>query len=305
MERDVPYIAVAVVVLGLLAAFGGFLLWQWEGAAGDDARVFTVAVEGDVGGLEAGSAVRYLGMRVGRVREIGLADGSIGTVEVRIGVAEGTPVNSSTIARIQPEGITGRSYLSLATREAEAPPLGADGTAARITSEPSDLDRALASAPEVLERLAGAAAGIEALVGPENRAHTRRLLEQVAVLSSELSAATARMEQLGARAQGTLAGVDEALDEASATLRAVRGPLPALERTLVELEALGSEASALLAATRPAARHVREQTLYELDALLAESRATVDQVHALARHLREDPSRLIYRAPERGVELPQ
>jgi len=301
MERDVRYITVAIAVMALLAGLAGFLLWQWENAAGDGGAAYLIEVEGGVDGLESGSAVRYLGVRVGRVADVRLAEDDIGKVEVAITVTPQTPVNTSTVASVQPEGITGRSYISLATSRQDAPRAPESGERLRIPSEPSNLDRALASAPALLERLTDVAEGLEELVGPQNRTATRELLERTTKLTETL---TARVGTLGDRAEETLDRVDAAASEAEATLRATREPLPQLERTLREIGSASARLDRMLADAEPAVAQVRGHTLDELDALLGELRSATREFDHLARQLRRNPSQVLYGAPRDGVEIP-
>jgi len=66
-----------------------------------------------VTGLEASSTVRYSGVPVGRVSNIGFAADAFPDIEVTIEVKPGTPIRENTTAQLKPQGITGIYYIDL------------------------------------------------------------------------------------------------------------------------------------------------------------------------------------------------
>ncbi len=69
--------------------------------------------EGTVSGLERGSAVRYLGVGVGRVVEMRIDPRDSSRVMVIVDIDSTTPVSKKTVAELSLQGVTGLLYVDL------------------------------------------------------------------------------------------------------------------------------------------------------------------------------------------------
>ena len=78
-------------------------------------------VDVSVGGLDAGTPVKYHGIRVGRVEDVYVDPEDITKIKVMVSLRRGTPIKTDTEAVIGSIGITGLKYIELTggTREAE------------------------------------------------------------------------------------------------------------------------------------------------------------------------------------------
>lgn len=307
MERDIRYVTVGVTVALLGGMFLAFLLWQAQRYATPGGQSYTVQVHGAVTGVGAGSPVKYLGVSVGRVDRITLAASDL--VEVRIRLDEGVPVNASTAARIEPEGITGRSYVALQTADPDAGPLRPPEGAGLpvIPAEASNLDRLFEGLPALVESFSGVAAGLDALLGEDNRADLARTIANLAEFSGSLNSLATRadglmvkLDTLADRAATSMAGMDATLGEARETFRVAGTAMPELVRVLAGMGELSERLNRL--AENNFGRLTAE-TLPELDRLLRDSRDAVHAVEGLVRKLEAEPSSLLYRRVETGVEI--
>lgn len=71
-------------------------------------------------GLEIGSAVKYSGIRVGRVEGIGIDPKDVSIIAVDISLSEGTPVAEDSTASLGSVGITGLKYIELSRGSPDA-----------------------------------------------------------------------------------------------------------------------------------------------------------------------------------------
>lgn len=304
MERDVRYIAVGIVVSILVAGIIGFLVWEAQRQVITGGERYTIEFTSPVTGISIASPVRYLGVSVGRVDALQLSE--VDRVEVIISVNPETPINASTIARVEPEGITGRSYITLVTPEPDAGPVavppGADIPV--IPSQPSSLDRLFSGMPELVAQFAEVSQGLVELLGPENRADFSRTL-------SNLAGSTDHLETLVTGANELIVSFDKlagragtAMDTADVTMQDARQALPELERALANLADLSERLTKLVAGGEGPVERLSRETLPELDKLMGDARHALVAIETLARKLEQDPSLLIYRHPDGGVEIP-
>ncbi len=74
-----------------------------------------------VGGLEVGSPVKYLGIRVGVVEDISIDPENVNRVIVKVALKEGTPIKADAEALIAAIGITGLKTIEIRGGTNEAP----------------------------------------------------------------------------------------------------------------------------------------------------------------------------------------
>ena len=74
---------------------------------------YTILFEESISGLEAGSPVKYNGVRVGNVERFRIPKDNVAGVEVSVSLDAGTPIKADTIAVLNLQGITGLKFVEL------------------------------------------------------------------------------------------------------------------------------------------------------------------------------------------------
>ncbi len=120
METRANHFLVGLFVLSLTAllAFAG--LWFARANLGEAQSVYHTLFRGSVTGLSIGSTVRYRGVPVGTVTDIRIDPDNVERILVVLGLRPGTPVKTDTVASLQPQGITGLSFVQLTGGTQEA-----------------------------------------------------------------------------------------------------------------------------------------------------------------------------------------
>lgn len=329
MERDIRYITVGLVVAILLASGGALILWQAaDQSTGRGGQEYVIPFDGSVGGLTVGSAVRYMGMHAGNVTDVGLTPGRVDQVEVRIHLNEETPINASTVARIRPQGITGRSYVGLTTTEptAEVGPAPRDAShdVPVLRGKPSQLERAISRLPQVMEHVEGVAANAEQLLnadnrkavagtldnarkllGPENRESVAATLDNTATLTNKATRLTEQARGTIERLDANLAAMEQTINESTHSVRAVRALLPHVKRAADNVARLSDRLDGLVATYGDDYGELGTRNLRQLRSLLRDARRTSGSIRDLVEQLSKNPSQLIFQPAEEGMEIPR
>ena len=197
MDREANYVAVGVFVLLVLFMGIGFVLWYSNAANGEAATRYEIYFEGSVGGLSEGSAVRYLGVAVGRVVKIGIDPRDPGRVGALHGHDEGAPVKEDTVARLSLQGVTGLLTINLEPREPGSipPPRIESLKFPVIPSEQSRFDVLITSLPDVTAKAGESLNRINAMLSDENIAAVTKSFEYTEDATSD----PADDDQRGAR----------------------------------------------------------------------------------------------------------
>ena len=305
MERNVRYLTVGLVVLVLLIGGGVFAVWQGGGFESAPQERYTVRFGGGIGGLNESSRVRYRGVEVGRVTAIRLDPSHPRSVRVDIAVEVGTPVNGDTVARVQPQGITGLAFIQLTTRgTGPSPPHPAGERYPVLEGRAGQLAGVMDRLPRMADRMGRVLERVERLLSDANLARVSRTL-------AGAEKAVTRVNALADRAEGSLDKMDGAAEEARKAFgqgRAVGArveaeTLPQVAETLASVQELGERLDSVLARHEDDIDRFVGKDLAELRRFLRDGRETLDQIQGLTRQLRRDPSQAIYPPKEGGMEI--
>ncbi|MGE0710356.1 MAG: MlaD family protein [Planctomycetota bacterium] len=301
-RRAAVLLLVAVALAGLMAVVSaGVQLFA-------DSTSYRVEFGDSVAGLSPASEVRYLGVPVGEVSGIDIAEGDGDRVEVLVRVRADVPVSRGARARLVAAGITGSYYLELYGGSRAAGRLPAGGVIpGDATATLGSLTTSLASLSERVDQLL--ARNEEALSEAVRRATQVLAAGETAVEEATRTIQTTRQE-VGATAKALRAAVGDL----RAILRdpALRG-LPRQTAALVEhadqalarvpWQDLGREALGALrdlrglATTLERAADSLEATAAagrrEVPGALRDARQAAADLRAAARRLRRDPSVLL------------
>ncbi len=311
MEREANYTAVGAFVLFIVLAGIGFVYWYSDSREHREYHRYEIYFTGSVSGLDKGSAVRYLGVGVGRVVELLIDPRDSARVEVIVDIDAATPISEHTVAQLQLQGVTGLLYIDLMDDRTgkRAAPAIAGFRFPVIRSAPSQFDVFLSSLPELvadagevvrranqllsdtnLNAVAGALASIESAA---------RSLPQT---SRELSALVAELRGATAELAASAKGAHELIGATSPDLKASAERLRVISEHLADATA---QLDGLIKDNRADVRAFARDGLPEVERFLREGRAAAEDIRALANSLREDPAQLLYEPQQRGLEIPR
>lgn len=290
METRSNHILVGGIVLALVVALLGFIIWLSQ-AAGEDNKEYDVFFKQAVDGLARGSAVSFSGVPVGQIASINLEPNNPEFVRVRISVREDTPILQGTTATVQSVGFTGVSQIQLDGAVRGAPPItqiGPHGVPV-IPTKPGALGQLLNSAPELLDRVSTLTERLTELLSDRNQdsiagildnmeAISRSLAERSPEIADTLADARIALRQAGDAAEefGRVANSTDRLlnQEGQPLMRDLRLTIRAAERSLANVDAVVGEA-------RPGVQALTKQTIPEVGQLVRDLRETAHNLREI------------------------
>ncbi len=135
-----------------------------------------------VNGLQIGGAVKYQGIDIGTVTDIGIDPNDVQTVVVTIQIEEGTPIKQNAIANLVPVGITGLMQVEI-SGGTQAAPLLEPGSVIRSGS--SAFQTLMAAAEDIAIDLTRTISNAAEMLGEENQRKLSRILDNVDMLVEE------------------------------------------------------------------------------------------------------------------------
>jgi phospholipid/cholesterol/gamma-HCH transport system substrate-binding protein len=255
METRANYVLIGLFSILSVVAAAIFILWIANSGLNKQTSPYDVVFEGPVRGLEVGGEVRFNGIKVGEVTDLSLSTQNPKDVIARIEVQSNTPISITSIAELEPAGLTGTAYVQIsAGQEGSARLLGRLGQGPpKISSRRGQLDRLFGESEDVISTTLTAVTNINKLLSDENMrnfsntlANIERLTQQ---LGSDQSAITAFRD---ASVEATLlsksarVSVDRLTDQTIATA----ATYDALGKNLlVQTQGLTTETQALIASS--------------------------------------------------------
>lgn len=309
MKAKTSFVLVGLFVLLLSTALVAAILWLTTGGPPKDYDFYVTYMTESVSGLSIDAPVKYKGVSVGRVREVGLDPGNPERVRIKMVVLEGTPVKSDTVAELATQGLTGLMHVNLTggsrdTPKLEPPP---GGDTAEIPSRPSLFGRLDDGATDLLGSLLEATGRINLLLSEENVAAASSILGNGTVLTDQLARRAAETEDLLADARLAIASIRAATDDLPGLVDQVNDTASALEamaNALADagntLQASSVDLSNTIAESGADLRRFTSTALPEATRTVTDLRKTANSLRRISETIEADPSQLVFGAPERA-----
>jgi phospholipid/cholesterol/gamma-HCH transport system substrate-binding protein len=311
MDRDANYVAVGAFVLLVIVMAVSFVFWYTDQQDKRTYQRYEIYFQGSVNGISAGSAVRYLGVDVGKVVRIMLDPKQPKRVEVIADIDSTAPIDDRTRASLSLQGITGLLFVDL-KQDPNAELTGVLAQGQRypvIRSAPSDFDVLLSNLPALTSHLVVLADRFNQVFSEEN-VHSLKAILDNSRLASEHLPGTIR------DAAGLVADLRRTTQEVQGAASEFRGLIthtsPDIEVAVLNIRQLSDNLAKttqrldrFVAANEPGLTIFAQQSLPEFEQLLRESRQAARDFRDLSRSLKQNPSQLIYESAYRGVQIPR
>jgi phospholipid/cholesterol/gamma-HCH transport system substrate-binding protein len=311
MEREANYAAVGAFVLLVLAMASLFVYWYADGREHREFTRYEVYFQGSVSGLTKGSTVRYLGVDIGRVKEMRIDPRSAARVQIVVDVDSTAPVSEKTVAELSLQGVTGLLYVDLLGRsdgKVLADPVPSERYPV-IRSVRSSFDVFVSNLPDVVAKAGEVTERLTLLLSDANLKSVTDTLSNLEKASRSVPGTMTQVDalvkdlrgtaaQMTAMAEGLRRVTDEAGPDVKATIARVKQVAENMASTTARLDRL-------LAENQADVRGFTRDGLAQIEGLARDTRSAAQEFEALSRSLRDNPSQLLYQPNEHGVEIPR
>ncbi|MFN4351965.1 MAG: MlaD family protein [Hylemonella sp.] len=289
MENKAHALAAGTFVLLVTALLVALAVWLTRQAG--EVRSYEVSTRDAVTGLQSQASVRFRGVKVGKVADIGFDPLSPGLVLVRLELDASAPITRSTYASLGYQGLTGIAFVQLDDSGESREPLAvAGGQAPRIPMRPGLMDQWSRQGERLLGQLEETTRRVNQLLAPENQ---RALRKSIDALGEAAAAVPPAMQE----ARVSFQAMRESANSVGASAEQVRktadhyaGLAQRLQQAGGTLDQLQQGAGAL-ASTGQA---LQQSSLPRLNRALDDAGRSVRQVGRAATTLDDNPQALIY-----------
>jgi phospholipid/cholesterol/gamma-HCH transport system substrate-binding protein len=296
MEDKVNYPLVGTFVLVLGFALIAGVLWLAAGSLGQRRyEAYESIIEESVSGLNVDAPVKYLGVDVGKVRQIRLEPKNPQHVQLVLQIERGTPIKQDTLAVLRTQGLTGIAYVELSGGSVDSPPLVAavEGGVPRIRSKPSLTTRLESELTTVLANLNRTSISLTAALDEDNRAQLKKTLAATAELTQALAAQKQAFSTGIADAARTAGNAAQASVQLAPLMLRISDAAAAVETMAKEVSRASDQASRTVDAAGRGINQFSAESLPELERLLAEMNTLASSLRRLSEQTERDPSSLL------------
>jgi len=295
MENRAHALAAGLFTLILAAALAAVALWFSKKEM--EVIPYLMTTTSSVTGLKLEAPVRYRGVDVGKVDEIGIDAANSGRVSIRISVKDDTPITKSTYAQLGYQGITGLAYVLLGDDGKSKEPLKSSyDEIAVIRMKPSLMDDGeslFGSIIEITEK-------VNKLLDDENRGHVKRTLAGLEELTQRATTVTKKLEPsleampaLIHEAKSVAADARSSLKKADVLIGSANGLALKLDQRVDTL----THALASVEEVGVAARAVGEETVPRVNVLIDDLSRESRTFGRVANTLSDNPQSIVFGTP--------
>ncbi|MGX6647973.1 MlaD family protein [Maricaulaceae bacterium MS644] len=318
METKAHHALVGFFVAFLVCGGAIFALWLSSVSFDREYREYDVVFEGPVRGLRSASEVRFNGIQVGEVTDLGLNPDNPGEVIARIRVDAATPVKVDSVAQLEPQGLTGLSYIQLSSGSVDAARLESrlGDRAPRIYARAAQIEALVEGGETLLESAQLIALRLGRLLSEENLESTTNTLNNIEALTGVLAAdedliadfrlALNNLNQAAVDISAAAQGIEQFGATAETFLIDDVGPMVAdVSSASIEVDRASRETYAAIAELRPALDEFTNDGLGQLTAAARDLRSLVAALERVALELEQDPAGFVSQPAGEEVEVPQ
>ena len=231
MENKSHALAAGAFVLAVTALLVAMAMWLTRDKG--VTQPFELSTRDTVTGLQPQAAVRFKGVSVGRVTDIGFDPDVAGNVLIRIAVDSNAPLTPTTFATLSYQGITGLAFIQLDDegKKQEAEPKGSSGIP-RLPLRTSQLGELSARVPELMTKVEEVSERVNQLLSDTNQKNFAKTLEGVAASAASINKITQSLDHtLTQRVDPALAALPALVNDSSKTMQALQGAAKDVSRT--------------------------------------------------------------------------
>ena len=223
MENKSHALAAGAFVLAVTALLVAMAMWLTRDKG--VTQPFELSTRDTVTGLQPQAAVRFKGVSVGRVTDIGFDPHVAGNVLIRIAVDSNAPLTPTTFATLSYQGITGLAFIQLDDegKKQETEPKGSSGIP-RLPLRTSQLGELSARVPELMSKVEEVSERVNQLLSDTNQKNFAKTLEGVAASAASINKITQSLDHtLTQRVDPALAALPALVNDSSNNHAGVAG----------------------------------------------------------------------------------
>lgn len=243
MERNINFVLIGALFLSIVIAMVVFVFWIGGGNLNQEKFQQYVAYSPEgISGIGVGTAVRYKGIAVGKVKNVGFKKDDIDLIQIDFEIKSEITLKEGACITPETQGLAGNTFLSITQGEGKA--LGQNGV---LCFKKDFVGRLMNQIEEGGGDVREILANIKTILNDENAKNIQELITSLKVISKNLEQTQKHIDKLAISTQGTIEQINNGITRGDYNIRAILSPaILGLESTMGEVNRFFSKANFLL-----------------------------------------------------------
>jgi phospholipid/cholesterol/gamma-HCH transport system substrate-binding protein len=310
MERNAHYALVGLVSLILFLGLIVFVVWLARLQFNNQYTVYDVDFQGPVRGLTSGGEVYFNGIKVGDVTKLSLDKQDPNRVVARIRTTADAPIRVNSSASLEPQGITGVSYLQI-TAGTVSKPLLKDVTPPNeipvIHSQQSALEGLVQGGGDVLTRTVQTLDRVNKVLSDDNIANFSASMANLKADTALIAKQGAMLADLDTTVRSVQDASDKIAKLSADSDQLISGDgrkvLDNLNGAVTDLRATTAQVRTMVAGLQGPTTEFAATGLPQLSRTLVTLQTTAEDLDRVVNEVERNPRALLTKPPARQIEV--
>ena len=233
MDTKAHYTLIGLIVVILFSGIVTTALWLSVGLDRPVYNTFLVYMDQSITGLNQEAAVKYNGVTVGYVQSMALNPKNPQEVILDLQIKEGTPITTSTVATLTPQGVTGLAFIGLSANTPNAPLVKPHQSPPYpiIPSEPSLLVQISTILKDASTQFQGISTSIQNILSPENAKSIQSILVNLDRTTQNLATNSTKLNKIMSQVDVIAHNTAKASENFPATMQNINQSIRNLNQT--------------------------------------------------------------------------
>ncbi len=310
MERNANYALVGLVSLILFLGLIVFVGWLARLQFASQYSIYDVDFKGPVRGLSSGGEVYFNGIKVGEVTKLSLNAQDPNRVLARIRTSADAPVRADSTASLEPQGITGVSYIQINAGTPSKPLLKATAAVGQVPvihGVQSAIEDLLEGGGDVLARTVQALDRTNRLLSDSNLSNLGATLANLKTDTALLANQQALLSDLDSAAKG-VKGASDRLGKLSDTANQLidgdgKRTLANLDAAATELRATTQDVRVVVARLQGPATQFAATGLPQLSRTVITLQTAAEDLDRVVNEVERNPRQLLTKSEAKQIRV--
>ncbi|MBR7748428.1 MlaD family protein [Undibacterium baiyunense] len=293
MESKSHALIAGVFAIGLAILAGALALWLGKDEI--QRTPYTIATSLKVSGLNIQAAVRYKGIKVGKVTDIDFDSKVPGQLLLSLDIVSDTPITQSTYATLGYQGVTGIAFIELDDDGSQPAAIVRDPKlGARIPLRPGLLQEVEKHGIAILKQTEELSKRLNALLDQENRASLTNTVKQIGKTAAAWEALPAKLDPILNNLPQTIAQARESALAFKQFSDNAKNTSSNLNQVLSNLQSEQSSIGRLSKNLEQISQSLQFETLPAMHNVILDAGGTLRSINRSTENFNERPQSLLF-----------
>lgn len=293
MESKSHALIAGVFAIGLAILAGALALWLGKDEI--QRTPYTIATSLKVSGLNIQAAVRYKGIKVGKVTDIDFDSKVPGQLLLSLDIVSDTPITQSTYATLGYQGVTGIAFIELDDDGSQPAAIVRDPKlGARIPLRPGLLQEVEKHGIAILNQTEELSKRLNALLDQENRASLTNTVKQIGKTAAAWEALPAKLDPVLNNLPQTIAQARESALAFKQFSDNAKNTSSNLNQVLTNLQSEQSSIGRLSKNLEQISQSLQFETLPAMHNVILDAGGTLRSINRSTENFNDRPQSLLF-----------